>query len=73
MLYDTGAAVSLIIPADFELINRLGVVIGLIPEMTCRVENASQQPMQTKGAWRVCLYRTGRPLSAAMIVTNNVA
>jgi hypothetical protein len=29
--------------------------------------------MQTEGAWRVRLYLKGRPLSAAMIVTNNVA
>jgi hypothetical protein len=49
-LYDTGAAVSLITPADFELIKRVGVVIGPIPEMTGRVQNASQQPMQTEGA-----------------------
>jgi hypothetical protein len=71
-LYDTGAAVSLITPADFEAIQRSGVVIGPIPEMTCRVQNASQQPMQTEGAWRVCLYLKGRPLSAAMIVTSDV-
>jgi hypothetical protein len=32
-----------------------------------------QQPMQTEGAWRVRLYLKGRPLSAAMIVTNDVA
>jgi hypothetical protein len=32
-LYDTGAAVSLIMPADFEAILRSGVVIGAIPEM----------------------------------------
>jgi hypothetical protein len=29
--------------------------------------------MQTEGAWRVCLYLKGRPLSDAMIVTNDVA
>jgi hypothetical protein len=29
--------------------------------------------MQTEGAWRVHLYLKGRPLSAAMIVTSNVA
>jgi hypothetical protein len=29
--------------------------------------------MHTLGAWRVRLYLKGRPLSAAMIVTNNVA
>jgi hypothetical protein len=72
-LYDTGAALSLITPADFELIKQSGVVIGPIPEMTCGVQNASQQPMQTEGAWRVLLYLKGRPLSAAMIVTSNVA
>jgi hypothetical protein len=72
-LYDTGAAVSLITLADFEAIKRSGVVIGPIPEMTCRVQNASQQPMQTEGAWRVRLYLKGRPLSAAMIVTSDVA
>jgi hypothetical protein len=72
-LYDTGAAVSLITPADFEGIKRSRVVIGPIPEMMCRVQNASQQPMQTEGAWRICLYLKGRPLSAAMIVTSNVA
>jgi hypothetical protein len=72
-LYDTGAAVSLITPADFETIKRSGVVIGTIPEMTCRVQNASQQPMETEGAWRVRLYLKGRPLSAAMIVTSDVA
>jgi hypothetical protein len=54
-LYDTGAAVSLITPADFEAIKRSGVVIGKIPDMTCGVQNASQQPMQTEGAWRVRL------------------
>jgi hypothetical protein len=72
-LYNTGAAVSLITPSDFEAIKRSGVVIGEILGMTCRVQNASQQPMQTEGAWRVRLYLKGRPLSAAMIVTNNVA
>jgi hypothetical protein len=72
-LYDTRAAVSLITPADFEAIKRSGVVIGPIPEMTCRVQNASQQPMQTEGTWRVHLYLKGRPLSAAMIVTSDVA
>jgi hypothetical protein len=72
-LYNTGAAVSLITPADFELIKRVGVVIGPIPEMTCRVQNASQQPMQTEGAWRVRLYLKGRPLLAAMIITSYVA
>jgi hypothetical protein len=72
-LYDTGAPLSLITPADFEAIKRSGVVIGPIPEMTCRVQNASQQPMQTEGAWRVRLYLKGRPLSAAMIVTSDVA
>jgi hypothetical protein len=60
-------------PSDFEAIKRSGVVIGEIPGMTCRVQNASQQPMQTEGAWRVRLYLKGRPLSAAMIVTNDVA
>jgi hypothetical protein len=65
--------VSLITPSDFEAIKRSGVVIGEIPGMTCRVQNASQQPMQTEEAWRVRLYLKGRPLSAAMIVTNNVA
>jgi hypothetical protein len=34
-LYDTGAAVSLITPSDFEAIKRSGVVIGEIPGMTC--------------------------------------
>jgi hypothetical protein len=34
-LYFTGAAVSLITPANFEAIKRSGVVIGKIPEMTC--------------------------------------
>jgi hypothetical protein len=72
-LYDTGAAVSLITPADFKAIKCSGVVIGPIPEMTCRVQNASQQPMQTEGAWRVRLYLKGQPLSAAMIVTNHMA
>jgi hypothetical protein len=72
-LYDTGAAVSLITPSDFEAIKRSGVVIGEIPGMTCRVQNASLQPMQSEGAWRVRLYLKGRPLSAAMIVTNDVA
>jgi hypothetical protein len=72
-LYNTGAAVSLITPADFEAIKRSGVVIGPIPEMTCRVQNASQQPIQTEGAGRVRLYLKGRPLSAAMIVTSDVA
>jgi hypothetical protein len=72
-LYNTGAAVSLIMPADFESIRQSGVVIGPIPETTCCVQNASQQPMQTEGAWRVRLYLKGRPLSAAMIVTSNVA
>jgi hypothetical protein len=70
-LYDTGAAVSLITPADFAAIKHSGVIIGKIPDMTCRVQNASQQPMQTKRAWRVSL--KGRPLSAAMIVTSDVA
>jgi hypothetical protein len=73
VLLDTGAVVSLIMPANFKLIKRVGVVIGLIPEMTCRVQNASQQPMQAEGAWRVRLYLKGRPLSAAMIFTNDVA
>jgi hypothetical protein len=72
-LYDTGAAGSLIAPADFKAIKRNGVVIGSISEKTCRVQNASQQPMQTEEAWRVRLYLKGRPLSAAMIVTSNVA
>jgi hypothetical protein len=72
-LNDTGAVVSLITPADFEAMKRSGVVIGPIPEMTCCVQNASQQPMQREGAWRVRLYLKGRPLSAAMIVTSNVA
>jgi hypothetical protein len=72
-LYDTGAAVSLITPSNFEAIKRSGVVIGEIPGMTCWVQNASQQPMQTEGAWRVRLYLKGRSLSAAMIVTNDVA
>jgi hypothetical protein len=72
-LYDTGAGVSLIMPSDFEAIKRSGVVIGEIPGMTYRSQNASQQPMQTEGAWRVRLYLKGRPLSAAMIVTNDVA
>jgi hypothetical protein len=72
-LYDTGAAVSLIMPADFKAIKHSGVVIGAIPEMTCQIQNARQQPMQTEGAWRVRLYLKGRPLSAAMIVTSNVA
>jgi hypothetical protein len=72
-LYDTGAAVSLITPSDFMAIKRSGVVIGEIPGMTCRVQNASQQPMQTEGAWRVSLHLKGRQLSAAMIVTNDVA
>jgi hypothetical protein len=44
-LYDTGAVVSLITPVDFEAIKRSGVLVGPIPEMTCRVQNASQQPM----------------------------
>jgi hypothetical protein len=61
-LYNTGAAVSLITPADFKAIKRSVVVIGAIPEMTYRVQNASQQPMQTEGAWRVRLYLKGRPL-----------
>jgi hypothetical protein len=65
--------VSLITPADFEAIKRSGVVIGKIPDMTCRVQNLSQQPIQTEEAWRVRLYLKGRPLSAAMIVTNDVA
>jgi hypothetical protein len=68
--------VSLITLADFEAIKRSGVVIGEIQGMTCQVQNASQQPMQpmkTEGAWRVRLYLKGRPLSAAMIVTNDVA
>jgi hypothetical protein len=34
-LYDTGAAVSLITPADFAAIKHSGVVIGEIPGMTC--------------------------------------
>jgi hypothetical protein len=72
-LYDTGAAVSLITPSNIEAIKRSGVVIGEIPGMTCRVQNASQQPMQTEGAWRVRLYLKARPLSAAMILTNDVA
>jgi hypothetical protein len=72
-LYDTGAAVSLITLADFEAIQPSGFIIGPIPEMTCRVQNASQQPMQTEEAWRVRLYLKGRPLSAAMIVTSDVA
>jgi hypothetical protein len=72
-LYDTGAAVRLITPADFEAIKRGGVVIREIPEMTCRVQNASQQPMHMEGAWRVRLFQKGRPLSAAMIVTSDVA
>jgi hypothetical protein len=72
-LYNTGAAVSLITPADFKGIKRRGVVIEPIPEMTCHVQNASEQPMQTEGAWRVRLYLKGGPLSAAMIVTSNVA
>jgi hypothetical protein len=55
-LYDTGAAVNLITPSDFEAIKRSGVVIGEIRGMTCRVQNASQQPMQTEGAGRVLLY-----------------
>jgi hypothetical protein len=67
-LYDTGAAVSLITPADYAAIKRSGVIIGKIPDVTCGVQNASQQPMQTEGAWRVRLYLKGRPLSAAMIV-----
>jgi hypothetical protein len=50
-LYDTGAAVSLITPSDFEEIKRSGVVIGEIPGMTCRLQNASQQPMQTEGEY----------------------
>jgi hypothetical protein len=49
-LYNTGAAVSLITPADFNAIKCSGVVIGPIPEMTCCVQNASQQPMQMEGA-----------------------
>jgi hypothetical protein len=65
--------VSLIMPSDFEAIKRSGVVIGEIPGMTCRVQNGSQQPMQTEGAWRVRLYLKGRPLLDGMIVTNNVA
>jgi hypothetical protein len=72
-LYNTGAAVSLITPSDFKAIKHSGVVIREIPGMTCRVQNASQQPMQTEGAWRVHLYLKGRPLSAAMIMTNDVA
>jgi hypothetical protein len=65
--------VSLITPADFAAIKRSGVIIGKILDMTCRVQNASQQPMQTEGVWRVRLYLKGRPLSAAMIVTSDVA
>jgi hypothetical protein len=65
--------VSLITPVDFEAIKRSRVVIGPISEMTCRVQNASQQPMQTEGAWRVRLYLKVRPLSAAMIVTSDMA
>jgi hypothetical protein len=65
--------VSLITPANFKAIKRSRVVIEKIPDMTCRVQNASQQLKQTEGAWRVRLYLKGRPLSAAMIVTNNVA
>jgi hypothetical protein len=65
--------VSLIKLADFEAINRSGVVIGPIPETTCCVQKASQQPMQTEGDWRVRLYLKGRPLSAAMIVTSDMA
>jgi hypothetical protein len=72
-LYDTGAAVSLITPANFAAIKQHGVVLGEIPGVMCRVQNASQQPMQTEGAWRVRLYLKGRPLTAAMIVTKDVA
>jgi hypothetical protein len=72
-LGDTRATVSLITLADFTEIKRSGVVIGEIPDMTCRVQNASQQPMQTEGAWRERLYLKGSPLSAAMIVASDVA
>jgi hypothetical protein len=72
-LYDTGAAVSLITPGDYESIKQSRVVIGPILEMTCCVQKSSQQPMQTEGALRVRLYLKGRPLSAAMIVTSKMA
>jgi hypothetical protein len=71
-LYDNGAAVSLLTPNDFDLIKKYGIVLGEI-EGKCKVQNARQQPMTIFGTWRVRLFLNGRPMSAAFIVSPDVA
>jgi hypothetical protein len=69
-LYDTGPAVSLLTPADFELIKKYGVILNEL-EGKCKVQNTSQQPTTIYGTWRVCLFLNGRPMLAAFIVSLN--
>ena len=72
-LYDTGAAVSLLTPHDFNLIKSTGIVLAHLPPPKCRIVDASQNTMRIEGAFRVRLYFRNKPIEAPFLVATDAS
>ena len=72
-LYDTGAAVSLLTPADFLAIKATGIVLARLPPPRCNIVDASQNPMRIEGAFRVRIFYKNKPIDAPFLVATDAA
>ena len=72
-LYDTGAAVSLLTPADFAAIKATGIVLSRLPPPKCHIVDASQNPMRIEGAFRVRIFYKNKPIDAPFLVATDAA
>ena len=67
-LFDTGASVSLMTPADFRHFKRLGLVRSRLP-CTPNIVNASGAPMAHDGVFDIKFYYQGKPCHGAFVVS----
>ena len=67
-LFDTGAAVSLMTPADFKVFKRLGLVRSTLP-CSPNIVNASGAPMAHDGVYDIKFYYKGKPCHGAFVVS----
>ena len=67
-LFDTGASVSLMTPADFRHFRRLGLVRSKL-NCTPNIVNASGAPMAHDGVFDIKFYYQGKPCHGAFVVS----
>jgi hypothetical protein len=70
-LYDTGASVTVIKPADMQTIKNNGIILERV-EYQCGIVNASQKPMTLDACYRITLYYKKVAVTGVVLVSPDV-